>query len=236
VSLAAIYFRGYLIPYTPTLTKRYFPERVLRWFDKSPHSQESAMEMDEGGFEERESLDVERELVEKNLVTECENREDLCLSPWFGDAWNRRIREISGNGNGIDSESYLGYISEMLDVDEERLSIDAHDDSVVLYLDGRRAAFWESDAALLADVSAERALNDELDSWDDYDVVNRSQLLSSLRIFLEECPSCGSPISMDTETVESCCRSIDVLAVTCDNDDCRKRLFEQEYTEEMLSQ
>jgi hypothetical protein len=35
VSLAAIYLRGYLVPGTPELTKRYLPERVLAWFGKA---------------------------------------------------------------------------------------------------------------------------------------------------------------------------------------------------------
>jgi len=34
VAAVVIYLRGYLIPYTPTITKRYFPDRVLEWFDK----------------------------------------------------------------------------------------------------------------------------------------------------------------------------------------------------------
>lgn len=35
LSALCIYFRGYLVPGTPTLTKRYLPERVLRWFGKA---------------------------------------------------------------------------------------------------------------------------------------------------------------------------------------------------------
>jgi len=36
VSIALIYLRGYLVPGTPTLTKRYLPPAVLRWFGKEP--------------------------------------------------------------------------------------------------------------------------------------------------------------------------------------------------------
>lgn len=36
VSLASIYLRGYLVPGTPELTKRYLPRAVLRWFGKEP--------------------------------------------------------------------------------------------------------------------------------------------------------------------------------------------------------
>lgn len=36
VSTVLIYFRGYLVPGTPALTKRYLPPTVLRWFGKDP--------------------------------------------------------------------------------------------------------------------------------------------------------------------------------------------------------
>ncbi|MFW6382462.1 MAG: hypothetical protein ACOCZD_00305 [Haloferacaceae archaeon] len=35
-SLGSIYYRGYLVPGTPELTKRYLPDRVLRVFGKAP--------------------------------------------------------------------------------------------------------------------------------------------------------------------------------------------------------
>ncbi len=42
VSLALVRFRGYLVPGTPTLTRRYLPERVLERFGKSPTSEPTA--------------------------------------------------------------------------------------------------------------------------------------------------------------------------------------------------
>ncbi|EMA05294.1 hypothetical protein C439_00805 [Haloferax mediterranei ATCC 33500] len=36
ISIGLIYLRGYLVPGTPTLTKRYLPPEVLRWFGKDP--------------------------------------------------------------------------------------------------------------------------------------------------------------------------------------------------------
>lgn len=35
-SIALVYLRGYLVPGTPELTKRYLPPAVLRWFGKDP--------------------------------------------------------------------------------------------------------------------------------------------------------------------------------------------------------
>ncbi len=58
LSLATIYLRGYLVPGTPTLTKRYFPDWLLAKFDKEPltfeeaaalEREENAVLGDEGG-------------------------------------------------------------------------------------------------------------------------------------------------------------------------------------------
>lgn len=38
VSVGVVYFRGYLVPGTPGITERYFPERVLRLFGKDLRS------------------------------------------------------------------------------------------------------------------------------------------------------------------------------------------------------
>ncbi|WP_440766466.1 hypothetical protein [Natronorubrum sp. DTA7] len=39
ISIGLIYLRGYLVPGTPTLTKRYLPPEILRWFGKDPEPQ-----------------------------------------------------------------------------------------------------------------------------------------------------------------------------------------------------
>ncbi|MDS0476141.1 hypothetical protein [Natrinema sp. 1APR25-10V2] len=55
VSLALIYLRGYLVPGTPTLTKRYLPPAVLRWFGKEP---EPEVASGLGGVDTATPLDV----------------------------------------------------------------------------------------------------------------------------------------------------------------------------------
>lgn len=83
---------------------------------------------------------------------------------------------------------------------------------------------WESEAAFLADVGAAEALGSRIDNWGELSVRERSQLLSGLRIFIDACPSCGSAPEFGTDTVESCCRTQEVAAVSCR--DCGARLFE----------
>lgn len=48
VSALLIYFRGYLVPGTPELTKRYLPARVLRAFGKNPVAERRATEFVDG--------------------------------------------------------------------------------------------------------------------------------------------------------------------------------------------
>jgi len=111
VSVAAIYFRGYLVPGTPTLTKRYFPPWLLALFGK-----------------------------------------------------------------------------------------------------GR------------ADVGAARTLAGRDGNWEQYTILERSQLLNGLRLFIDTCPACGGEPNFGTETVQSCCSTHEVAAVACE--ECGARLFE----------
>ncbi len=51
LSLGTIYLRGFLIPGTPKLMKRYFPDRVLQWFDKeAPQSPQTKSTKEQADF------------------------------------------------------------------------------------------------------------------------------------------------------------------------------------------
>ncbi|WP_380677677.1 hypothetical protein [Salinigranum sp. GCM10025319] len=225
-ALAVIYLRGYLVPYTPTITKRYFPDRVLRWFDKDPRTiQRSTTDPDE-----IEEIDVERTLYSLGVVTECEHVDDLCLDADFQQAWRAEIRDLR------EKETKTDDIRDLLDLDptDDHEIDERGGQAAIVVIDGRIVGQWESHAALTADLAADRVLRDWTDEWERFHVVNRSQLLNSLRMFLEDCTECGHPISVGQETVESCCRSFDVVAVACDG--CGSRFFEIELTDEMRQQ
>lgn len=207
-----IYLRGYLVPGTPWFTKRYLPDRVLRWFDK--HDQPSAVTTDE-------ELDVEVTLQRAGAVTECDHADDLCLTDDFRAAWRDRIETVRTD------ETSRADLARLLDVEPDRLSIEEHGEAFVTHLDGRRAGQWESRAAFLADMAAAAVLRDRVDWWGSLDVTQRSSLLHGLRLFLERCPACDGPVTLGEEVVESCCRSFDVVAVTCQ--DCGARVFEVDH-------
>lgn len=209
---ALIALRGYLVPGTPWITETYFPDRVLRWFDKEPGTPGESFSTE---------VDVERVLLRAGAVTECPDRDDLCLEAEFRTAWNDRIADRQ------DRETSREDLATVLDVEADRLSFEEYGDAFVASLDGRNAGQWESHAAFLADVAAASVFRERVDEWDDMAVSARSTVLNGLRLFLERCPECGGSVSLDQEVVESCCRSIDVVAVTCQL--CGARLFEAEY-------
>ena len=207
VSLLAIYLRGYLVPGTPQLTKRYFPDWVLRRFDKL----EEITPVDE-------APDVEGLFLSAGVVEECPHEDDLCLTEAFASAWTERIEQRTS------MDVSRGDLAELLSIDEADLSVEQFEDAFVANYEGRHIGQWESDAAFIADMAAESVLGDWVDGWTTIEPRERSGLLAGLRVFLDDCPSCGGSLDMGEGVVESCCRSIDVVTVECTT--CERRLLE----------
>jgi cytochrome c1 len=92
--------------------------------------------------------------------------------------------------------------------------------------DGQPVARWESRAALVADAAAYPFLAENVTGWDELDLRDRGQLLNGARVFAEECPLCDGEVGFSEDTVESCCREIDVVAMECT--DCESLLLEVE--------
>ncbi|SEO97240.1 hypothetical protein SAMN04487948_10981 [Halogranum amylolyticum] len=202
VSLLAIYLRGYLVPGTPTLTKRYLPEQVLQWFDKRPTV---ALDAD---------LDVEAQLLAVDAVEPADD--DLRITDEFETAWDEEITRVRG-----DLERRVGSLLELDDPAVERGT------DVCRVFDGDRlVARWPSTAALVADVAAIPLLRDRASNWDDLSRAEQGQLLSGLRLFVERCPDCGGELLFSEDHVESCCRTVDVVTYDCDA--CAARVMEIE--------
>jgi hypothetical protein len=219
LSVGTIYLRGYLVPGTPRLTKRYFPDWVLRRFDKEITASDTPTEKET-------QIDPETALVRAGALTECAERDDLCLDESFRDELYDQIAvERSGEAPGSE-------IAAVLDVDAARLSVDDHGGAFVARVDEVPIGQWPSRAAFLADSAAATLFARRNPEWERRSPAARSQLLAGLRLFLDTCPACTGPLTFGEETVESCCRSTDVAAVTCR--DCDARLFEIEHTPETL--
>ncbi|ADD05402.1 uncharacterized protein Nmag_1828 [Natrialba magadii ATCC 43099] len=277
LSVTAIALRGYLVPGTPSLTKRYFPDWLLAKFDKEPEPGAGTLVAEDGsttsagatttpsdtdadtgsgaepGHTAGEPLNPERWLLEYDLVVPCSRTggdgegaeasegaegaegaegvegaknaedgeaDDLCLTEELENTWRVAIDERR-DGDRVTQ------VGTFFDVDQSAVTVeqaDGPDQPVRALIEGRLAAQWESDAALLADLGSMHVLAERVPEWPALSLEQRSQLANGLRAFVEECPSCTGEISLDEETVESCCRSYQVYAITCN--DCESRLLE----------
>lgn len=210
-SLALVYLRGYLVPGTPELTKRYMPTWALRPFGKAPSA--DAGHVDSGG-----GVVPEEFLVDLGVVEPCERDDDLCLDAAFREAWRERVREV--REWNLETEG----VDDALGVDPDRLLVYEHEGLLHVYRDGTSVYTWPSRGALVADVAAAAALDARSPSWSDLSVGERIGVLTGLRAFLERCPSCDGRVTFGEELVDSCCTTREVAVGTCEN--CGARLFE----------
>lgn len=204
LSLSAIYFRGYLVPGTPELTKRYLPDSVLRLFGKAPTLPDPG-----------ETVDVEGYLLEAGALRETADG-DLERTESFARAWQEGIENARD-----DPASAAGAV---LALDDP--GVEERDGATVVTDDGVAVADWPSRPALLADLGAVPALQARDPEWTSRDRTEQGRILSGLRLFVEDCPDCGGAPELGEETVESCCRRAQVYTYECP--DCEARLLEIE--------
>ena len=212
ISAVSIYFKGYLIPGTPTLTRRYLPRELLTMFGK-----ETSQPAQSNDF------DTERILVEAGTLRECKDGTDLCLTTDFEKRWQAAIEAI--RETDVDREQLL----DLLDLSADQVTFEEYPMAFRMRIDGRDVGKWESQEAFFADVAAAELLEDRVSNWSHLSAVRRGQLLSGLRLFLTQCPGCDGSLSLDMNTVESCCSSREVLVLSCD--ECKTRILESDQTD-----
>jgi hypothetical protein len=205
VSLAAIWLRGYLVPGTPELTKRYFPDWLLDLFGKAPEPGPEIAETD---------LNPEETLLELGAIEPHE--EDLRATPEFAERWDAEIETVRA-----DTETH---VADLLGLDGESVSLEERENAYVIEEDDMEVARWPSRAALLADLAAIPVLQERAGDWEELGRAEQGQLLAGLRVFLDSCPDCDGRLSFGQETVESCCRTAEVITYDCD--DCGARVME----------
>ncbi|MDZ7688803.1 MAG: hypothetical protein U5J64_08815 [Halobacteriales archaeon] len=225
LSATAIYLRGYLVPGTPELTKRYFPPWLLRAFGKEPKpatgptsetTTRTTTQTRFRGNDPSRDFDPETELVEADALEECETGDDLCLTDGFREAWYDEMERAA--------ESERDGLFELLEVEHAGIDFEEYENGFRARAEGTTVGVWESEAAYEADLAAGRVLLETYDGWAELPTQDRSRFLTGLRIFLDRCPNCGGEPEFGSETVESCCSTREVAAVSCT--DCGSRLFE----------
>jgi len=220
VALLIIYLRGYLVPGTPTFTRRYFPDWLLAVFDKADPAPRS--------------VDVEETLVAAGVLHD--EAADLVLDPRFATAWAERIDDADAERDGLNDADTNRLdaveLAALTDLAPDTLDIQRYGEAVVATLDAERIGRWESRPAFVADVAAARELDDWVPRWRSIPLAGRSELLGALRLFLERCPACDAALTLDHDVVRSCCRERDVIAVSCSG--CGARLLEANFDVSVL--
>ena len=235
-AVTIIAVRGYLIPGTPALTKRYLPDRVLALFDKRPDPESLgdgpsdgtavAVPGSDAVWPDGDRFDAAEALVNAGVLVDDPIVDDLVLDASFRDAWEHRSRELAdGDGEtNRDGTADRRALARFLAIDPESVSLVDRGYAYVATIERESAGQWESRQAFVADLAAASVLVERWDGWASLPTAHRSELLGALRLFVETCPTCDGTVTLDSTVVESCCRQYDVLAATCG--DCGARLFE----------
>lgn len=210
---AAIYVRGYLVPGTPYLTQRYFPEWLLQLFGKEPVQEPAETTSIDGPVE------VDQLLLDASVVEPCAHEDDLCLTEEFEASWWDRIRRLRGDEAGA-----LQRLASITDVPAGELDLEDRDGERVLIRDERTIGRWDSEAAYLADMAVEPLLAERIPDWDDLAGRVRTQALAGLRVFLDACPVCETDLEQVENVRESCCGS-NIVGVSIECPECETRLF-----------
>ncbi|MFC7097902.1 hypothetical protein [Halobaculum marinum] len=202
---AAVYFRGYLVPGTPELTKRYLPERVLRWFDKAPTG--DAL----GG------IDPEQYLRAAGAVIDGPDG-DLTVAPAMRAAIVSEVADL-------DSDDALAFaLADALGFDPAEVTVRVEGAGYGARIGNQPAGRWESRVALATDLAAHEVFTRQVGGWRGLPADTRASLLGAFRLCMDSCPACDGAVSLGTDVAESCCRSYEVLVATCAG--CDARLFE----------
>jgi hypothetical protein len=217
LAVASIWLRGYLVPGTPELTKRYLPDWVLARFDKLPRDP-----IDPDDF------DIETFLADAGVLVEDAAVGDVVLAPDFERAWADRMAALD------DGDTDEAELASLIGRDPDEFETSHFGEAFVASVGPEWIGQWESRAAFVADVAAARELAVRSPDWETLPLSVRSRVLGGLRLFLERCPTCDGAVSMAPDVVTSCCRSYDVIAVRCE--DCGARLLEADYDPATLAE
>lgn len=211
IGIGLIYFRGYVVPGTPVLTQRLLPDVVLKYFEHgSPGTTTKANDGDD-------EFDPETVFLRAGVLTPCHDRDDLCLDSLFRASWRS---EMSSAAEDLDNAVYRMLPSSF----DDPVDVKFHGGTVVTKVSGTTVAEWPSRAAFVADAAGATALAEVDPKWADRGFEERTKLLGGLRLWLDECSVCDGDIELSEDTVESCCRSVDVIEASCTS--CGARIFE----------
>lgn len=215
VSVLSIYFRGYLIPGTPELTKRYLPASIRDRFDDHETDEQEWETLKKVEEHRANAVDPKTFLNEEGVVEYREDDDDRFVDD-FAAVYERKL------GVYRDATTERATLAGLFDADPD--AVEFRDREYPAIEIDNRIRKWPSEAALLADVTIDAALSEWTDRWSEVPLEQRVTIRKGLRALVGSCPACGSDLTTSPETVESCCGVHQVIAVSCG--DCGDRLRE----------
>ena len=214
VGLAAIWLRGYLVPYTPQLTPTLLaalPGRAAPWIGSYGSSDGRRVGGDVSGDAdvdgetdavEGENSDAAAGMIDELLAAGVlsEDERGLSLRPAFRERWRSEMVEARANGR----EELAAALREAVPWVAEA-SAATEDDRYWIVLEDEEGRIanetWLAPPAAVADLAALRALA----ARTEFGPTRRTLAAPPLRQFLDRCPACDS--TLEVTSPHTCCGS-----------------------------
>lgn len=196
VALAAIGFRGYLVPGTPQLT-RHMPEPVLAALGKSARS------TGHSGRTAATTADESEEGLAASLHAAGVVTDELRLAPAARETVAATAREYVDDEADL-REAIVESFPEATAVSVGR-SLGGGEHWHALDESEMAVAQWDDRATAALDAAAARHLADRLPSWDERTSEDRRAVLALLRHDAESCPVCESAFTTPDGPRVACC-------------------------------
>ncbi|WP_136601936.1 hypothetical protein [Salinigranum halophilum] len=201
VGVAFLVLRGYAVPGTPA-----FVRAVSDWLDAANSHSPAPPD--------------ERELLRAGVLRRASG--DFQPAPSFLAAWRARVRSAGPR------EDDARALAAALSVAPERVTLAWRDGVLFAEAAGAPLGAWLSRAALVADTASIHELRRRYPRWDAVSPQRRGAMLSTLRLYLDVCPSCDGTTVLDRASSRVPGVNERTVAVTCA--DCDARLFESGFT------
>ena len=187
VGVGAVWFRGYLVPYTPR-----FAPRLVAWLpgDYFAHTARSETLGDLDGTDV-DGDDVLRELVAAGVIEV--RGEHLEPTETFASAWRDEMAALAAESD----ERFVDAVSDAID-HAESVRIERTGSETYLVVNADGSITWLRRPVAVAEVAAVRALGETAFRRD-----LRALAAHALCAFLETCPVCNADV-VET-TPEDCC-------------------------------
>lgn len=225
--VSIVYLRGYLVPWTPTISRRYVPKlhSVISTHERAGGARTGLQGLEADKRERTFGLEAPpgEFLAKLGVIQECQNEDDVCLSPQFRTDWYATIETVQ------DDEGIADSLARFFRVPRSDIGIKTYGDAIEVWVDGAWATSWDTEAGLIADLAAVSALESWCDEWWQLAIDDRGKLAYSLRPFLDTCPLCRGSLTTRRREGEGCCFDREFLTGVCTQ--CGTQAFDIELLE-----